>query len=169
MRSDHNQRDSGRFTVARGSLALAPTAERKVETKESRRDSGLNHVVPHSPRTASTRMRRFLAYLLCMTLLAQGVAYGATVQAACDSRPDCTSMSHTVEHGSADCCNDAETFDETGQPCKSGQACGHLLVFMPAGGAAIRISGQATPPTPGRATSMLIGDIADVWRPPSRC
>ena len=125
------------------------------------------------PRTDRTRMRGIIAYLLCIALLAQSVAFGVAGHADCGDSHDCAGMQagmpHVGEPGSVDCCNDPETFDETGQPCKSGQACGHGLAFVPTCAPAVRVSGQAPPIAPSGVASPPIGRSADVWRPPSLC
>ena len=125
-------------------------------------------------------MRLLVALLLCLALPVQGAAAWASPVDPCpmgdmmmaeDAMPDRASADASGTHGEsaamADCCNDALTFMETGQPCKTGMDCGAPVASVPPAGLSVTDANRAperfalaatAPPPPGRST---------IWRPPS--
>lgn len=116
-------------------------------------------------------MHLFLALLLCLTLPLQGWSGGVRHQAPCPMEAAMAMQADAVDAvlGPAmdDCCNDAETFRQTGQLCKTGQECpaptGFLVPpVLPLAQALPVLDLQSPPPTTPRR-----GTPASIWRPPS--
>ena len=85
-------------------------------------------------------MRRSLCLLsVCLALPLQGVAAWSTPGDPCPME-DMAMASDAMTDGSgaadamADCCNDALTYMETGQPCKTGMDCGAPVAHVPPAG-----------------------------------
>jgi hypothetical protein len=114
-------------------------------------------------------MRWLLTLLLCLSLPLQGAWSWAAPAEPCPME-GMVMVSGTVADDTGavpDCCNDAATFLETGQPCKTGMDCGAPVASVPPGGlpAALALHAArhvapsvAGPPSSARST---------IWRPPS--
>lgn len=113
-------------------------------------------------------MRFLIALMLCLALPLQGMAAWSTPGDPCPMEDMVmTADASVAPDDMADCCNDALTFMETGQPCKTGMDCGAPVAHMPpasplpttAAHAPERFAfTAATPPPPGHSA---------IWRPPS--
>jgi hypothetical protein len=110
-------------------------------------------------------MRRWWACFLTLTFLWSGVVAPVLAAVPC---PMAAQMM-AGEMPDADCCNDAETFAATGQPCKTSAQCPAPAVTLPAvlcvstvRAATIEPAGAdpgEPPPAPDDA----------IWRPPAPC
>lgn len=115
-------------------------------------------------------MGSFWVMLLCLAIPLQGFAsaYAFAYQQPCPMQQGMTQLSLDADAVPHDCCNDAETANQTGEPCKSpqdcyvAQACGFPMAL------------KAALPS---ATPCLFAPIVDVrasiltssvWRPPTR-
>lgn len=116
-------------------------------------------------------MRLLLVLLLCLTLPLQGWGGGVRLQTPCPMEAAMAMQAGAVDAalGQAmdDCCNDAETFQRTGQLCKTGQECpaptGFLVPpVLPVAQVHPVSDLQATPPM-----APLRGSPASIWRPPA--
>jgi len=117
-------------------------------------------------------MRFLIALLLCLALPLQGMAAWSAPGEPCPMEDmvmaaDTTAGADGPSEAMADCCNDALTFMETGQPCKTNMECGAPVASVPPAGLALTEAiraperfalAPAAPPPPGRST---------IWRPPS--
>jgi hypothetical protein len=117
-------------------------------------------------------MRRLLAIILCLLIPLQGFAALKTVSVPC---PMQAGMSMAVDmadlddlaEAMEDCCNDAATFERTGEMCKSGQSLHAPSAWNPPP-APLDFQADATPSLrepvwrehpPGQPTRL--------WRPPT--
>jgi hypothetical protein len=115
-------------------------------------------------------MRYFWALLLSFTIPLQGFgsSYALAQQKPCPMEQAVAQQVFDDMGSAHDCCNDADTAAQTGDPCKPSQDCqlsqtsglppGLELPVSPA------TSALAAPP-PGRLPSF---DPSSVWRPPTR-
>lgn len=118
-------------------------------------------------------MRRLLVLVLCLLMPLQGFAAVQVASAPCPMQAmmamdsDATGMVDSPVDAMQDCCNDAATFERTGQACKTGQACTAPAVWMPPV-AVPRFEplAAAAPPTP-ILRARAPGAPASLWRPPS--
>ncbi len=116
-------------------------------------------------------MRLFFVLLLCLTLPLQGWGGGVRQQTPCPMEAamamQADSADVALELAMDDCCNDAETFKQTGQLCKNGQECQAPAGFL-------------APPVLPVAQPLPVSDLqvtvstdppqsspANIWRPPS--
>ena len=113
-------------------------------------------------------MRFLIALMLCLALPLQGMAAWSAPGNPCPMEDMVMAADGSATADDmADCCNDALTFMETGQPCKTGMDCGAPVAHVPPAGLlpteALHPAERfaflaAAPPPPGRST---------IWRPPS--
>ena len=70
-------------------------------------------------------MRFLIALMLCLALPLQGMAAWSAPGNPCPMEDMVMAADGSATADDmADCCNDALTFMETGQPCKTGMDCG---------------------------------------------
>jgi hypothetical protein len=114
-------------------------------------------------------MRRLIALILCLLIPLQGFATLKTASVPC---PMQAGMSMNVDmddltEAMEDCCNDAATFERTGEMCKSGKNLQAPSSWMPPP-SPMEFQAHATPPLrepvwrehpPGQPTRL--------WRPPT--
>jgi hypothetical protein len=116
-------------------------------------------------------MRLFLLLWLSLALPLQGWGGGIRQQAPCPMEAAMAMAGDPAGAGMdlsmTDCCNDAETFMQTGQPCKPGQACqtpaGWVAPVVLSAVQALPLNDLRAPVPPGP----LRGTPASIWRPPS--
>jgi hypothetical protein len=80
-------------------------------------------------------IRRFLTLLLCACLSLQGAGVVMASEAPCPMESDMQAMVIAGElsiEDLPDCCNDLQTWAETGHLCKQGLDCAGLVVWAPA-------------------------------------
>lgn len=103
-------------------------------------------------------MSRLFVLFLCMLLPLQGFAAWQVPASLCP-------MQGTM--AMADCCNDMDTFERTGQPCKSVQSCASPaagLFSLPSLEA--RTLKTQDPQAPAWR-SLSLGATSRLWRPPT--
>lgn len=66
-----------------------------------------------------------------------------------------------------DCCNDAETFARTGEPCKPGQDCSVASIALPSGLLPVRSAPPSLEPVAWLTAVAPPGVVALPWRPPA--
>jgi hypothetical protein len=106
-------------------------------------------------------MRFLLVFMMCFALAFQGIAGTLVFQPPCAMQHDMATADDAV-----DCCNDADTQVDTGQMCKTGQACpvpsvtGATSLHIPA-------PAPAASALPASALAFVLStDPSGVWRPP---
>lgn len=114
------------------------------------------------------RLRLILFVLLSLAIPAQGFAQFAPQQTPCPMAREATGFS--ADMGAMhDCCNDAETFAKTGQPCKTVQPCPSPGQFLPFSRIELlppeRAASLRFPPL---AETRFSSDPAATWRPPAQ-
>lgn len=65
------------------------------------------------------------------------------------------------------CCNDAATFAKTGKPCKTGQQCLSVGVFMAFAPQAASLPAPGSQRIPATGFFAHTFDPSSVWRPPT--
>ncbi len=114
-------------------------------------------------------MRRLLSLVLCLLLPLQGFAALQVVAVPC---PMQSGMSMNVDMGDLidameDCCNDAATFERTGELCKPGQSLHAPAVWL-APFALLEFQAQATSSLRDPVWRMHPpGQPSRLWRPPT--
>ena len=117
-------------------------------------------------------MRRLLALVLCLLMPLQGFAALQVVAVPC---PMQAGMSKNVDMGDLidladdmeDCCNDAATFEQTGERCKPGQSLHAPAVWLPPL-ALLEFQAQAAPSLRAPVWRMHPpGQPSRLWRPPT--
>lgn len=113
-------------------------------------------------------MRALLVLVLSLSIPLQGVAgMLAPTKSACPMEHAMQAGDMAADDTGASCCNDAATFAKTGKPCKTGQQCPTVGIFMAA------TPQVATPPASGSRHIPAAGffvrtfDPSGVWRPPT--
>lgn len=114
-------------------------------------------------------MRRLLALVLCLLMPLQGfaalqvVAVPCPMQAGMSMNVDMVDLIDAME----DCCNDAATFERTGELCKLGQSLHAPAVWL-APFAPLEFQAQATPSLRDPVWRMHPpGQPSRLWRPPT--
>jgi hypothetical protein len=115
-------------------------------------------------------IRRLLTLLLCACLALQGTGMATASDAPCPMEADMEAMVLAGDldiTGLPDCCNDMQTWVETGHLCKPGLDCAGLVVWAPAPStgtvAAASASDRVARPSP-----MAVSAPPGVpWRPPT--
>lgn len=117
-------------------------------------------------------MRRLLALILCSLLPLQGFAASRVVAVPCPMQAGMNmnvDMDDLAELADAmeDCCNDAVTFERTGDLCKPGQSLHAPAVWLPSF-SLIEFRAQAAPSLREPVWRMHPpGQPARLWRPPT--
>ncbi|WP_210546827.1 hypothetical protein [Rhodoferax sp. PAMC 29310] len=107
-------------------------------------------------------MRSLLVFLMCFALAFQGMAGTRLLEPPCAMEE----VMSTADNAD-DCCNDAAAHAQTGQLCKTGQACpsptvtGANDLLLPA------LAPAASAPRASAPPFALSTDATGVWRPPS--
>lgn len=117
-------------------------------------------------------MRRWIALLLLAALPLQGLAAAWPAKAPCPMEAEMVQMPASGALSAADlpaCCNDADTFAETGQACKSGQECGVASVALPATLPALHTRPPVVEPVARPVAPASPSIVALPWRPPASC
>jgi len=115
-------------------------------------------------------MRRLLTLLLCTCLALQGMGMVTAAEVPCPMETEMQAMVLAGELDTTDlpdCCNDMQTWAETGHLCKQGLDCAGLVVWAPAPslGTAATISNSARAFRPG--PTPLSAPPGTPWRPPT--
>lgn len=117
-------------------------------------------------------MRFLTALILCLLMPLQGFAALQVVAVPC---PMQAGMSMSVDMGDLvdladameDCCNDAATFERTGEMCKPGQGLNTPAVWLPPF-APLEFQARATPSLRDPVWRMHPpGQPSRLWRPPT--
>lgn len=114
-------------------------------------------------------MRRLLALILCLLIPLQGFAALKTLGVSC---PMQAAMSMDVDmddftEAMEDCCNDAATFERTGEMCKPGHSLHAPSAWMPPV-SPLEFRAHATLPLGEPAWRMHPpGQPTRLWRPPA--
>jgi len=115
-------------------------------------------------------LRCLLSLLLCACLALQGGTVALAAEAPCPMQSDMQSMLQAGDLDAADlpdCCNDLQTWAETGQPCKTGADCQVVVAWALAPGA------RALDVVASSEVPVLLSAAAPAappgmpWRPPS--
>jgi hypothetical protein len=120
-------------------------------------------------------MRRLLVLVLCLLLPLQGFAAVQGVAAPCPMQGvmdmDVVDMAGETTGAMADamedCCNDAATFERTGQACKTSLECTAPVVWMPPFQPAEFKADAAQDLTAPVWRSLPQGATSRLWRPPT--
>lgn len=115
-------------------------------------------------------MRPFLTLLLCACMALQGAGTVLAQETPCPMEAELTAMVVAGEldvEDLPDCCNDMQTWADTGHLCKQGLDCASLVVWAP-----LPFQGMvATESDSGRAfrpgPSALSAPPGAPWRPPT--
>ncbi|MCL4739018.1 MAG: hypothetical protein KJZ81_12470 [Burkholderiaceae bacterium] len=115
-------------------------------------------------------LRRILTLLLCACLYWQGVGVVMASEAPCPMESELEAMVVAGELSAEDlpdCCNDMQTWADTGHLCKQGLDCASVVVWAPlpflGTVAAVSDSDRAFRPGP----SALSAPPGAPWRPPT--
>lgn len=127
--------------------------------------------MPHNFRRASRipAMRRLLALVLCLLIPLHGFAGLVTVSSPCPMQPGMSMGVDLAEFAQAmeDCCNDAATFELTGETCKPGQGLHAPAVWLPPL-ALLEFTSLVAPSLGDPAWRMHPpGEPTRLWRPPA--
>lgn len=113
-------------------------------------------------------MRTLLVLVLSLSIPLQGIAgILAPVQVACPMEQNMQMADMVVDSAGHGCCNDADTFAKTGKPCKTGQQCVSVGIFM---AAAPQLATLPVSNSQGISISSFFVrtlDLSSVWRPPT--
>ncbi len=118
-------------------------------------------------------MRRLLVLVLCLLMPLQGFAAVQVASAPCPMQAmmamdsDATGMVDSPVDAMQDCCNDAATFERTGQACKTGQDCTAPAAWMPPF-PPVEFKAQAAQDLTAPVwRSLPPGATTRLWRPPT--
>lgn len=115
-------------------------------------------------------LRRLLTLLLCASLALQGATVALAAESPCPMQDDMAAMAQAGDLDLAelpDCCNDLQTWADTGQLCKTGVDCQGVVAWATAPAA------QGMPAVPSSAVPdarIAVEPTAPPgapWRPPS--
>lgn len=115
-------------------------------------------------------LRYLLSLLLCACLALQGGTVALAAEAPCPMQAEMQSMLHAGDLDAADlpdCCNDLQTWAETGKPCKTGADCQVVVAW------ALVPSVQSVAVAAASEVPVLLSAAAPAappgmpWRPPS--
>lgn len=113
-------------------------------------------------------MRALLVLILSLSIPLQGVAgVFASPENVCPMEQTMQMDDMAADSAGHGCCNDADTFAKTGKPCKTGQQCVSVGIFMAAAPqmATLPVSSSQGISTGGFFVRTL--DLSSVWRPPT--
>lgn len=115
-------------------------------------------------------LRYLLSLLLCACLALQGGTVALAAEAPCPMQAEMQSMLQAGDLDAADlpdCCNDLQTWAETGKPCKTGADCQVVVAW------ALVPSVQSVAVAAASEVPVLLSAAAPAappgmpWRPPS--
>ncbi len=112
-------------------------------------------------------MRLVFAFLLCFAVVFQGSVAAHGFEPACAMGHDMGQSIPGSDIATGDCCNDAHTASETGQLCKTGQACSAPSAFAVTPLPVMLLAPASHYLVPTAGFPVLSFDPAGVWRPPS--
>ncbi len=112
-------------------------------------------------------MRLVFAFLLCFAVVFQGSVAAHGFEPACAMGHDMGQSIPGSDIATGDCCNDAHTASETGQLCKTGQACSAPSAFAATPLPVMLLAPASHYLVPTAGFPVLSFDPAGVWRPPS--
>jgi hypothetical protein len=115
-------------------------------------------------------LRRLLSLLLCVCLSLQGAGLALASEPACPmeaAMQDMVSAGELDPADLSDCCNDLQTWAETGQLCKSSVDCQGLMTWAPAPGAMVVARAPASDPPWAPSTATFAAPTGAPWRPPT--
>lgn len=110
------------------------------------------------------RLSLWIILLLSFALPVYGSAGAAVPQAPCTMADmDAAAM----DEAAGDCCNDLDTYAQTGQACKMGQECpASPTLTVAADRAGLLVTLAQAPPRWGAALAPA-GEPRGIWRPPA--
>jgi hypothetical protein len=115
-------------------------------------------------------MGRFFVLLLCVCLALQGASVAVASEAPCPMEAEMEAMVLAGELDPSDlpsCCNDMQTWDETGHLCKTSLDCQGLAAWALAPAAlAVGVAPTADPPS-ALNTAAPTAPPGALWRPPT--
>jgi hypothetical protein len=115
-------------------------------------------------------LRRLLTLLLCASLALQGATVALAAESPCPMQAEMAAMAQAGDLDLADlpdCCNDLQTWADTGQLCTTGVDCQGFVAWAPAPAA------QGVPAGPSSALHQALIAAEPMarpgtpWRPPS--
>jgi hypothetical protein len=115
-------------------------------------------------------IRRWILSLLLVVLPLQGMAAALPATTPCPMEAEMAQVLASGYIAAADlpdCCNDAETFARTGEPCKPGQDCSVASIAFPAALLPVRSEPPALVPVPWLMAIAPPDIVALPWRPPA--
>ena len=125
---------------------------------------------PHRTPYTFKVFHRLLTLLLCACLVLQGANMAVASETPCPMQADMEAMVLAGELDPADlpsCCNDLQTWAETGQLCKTGLDCQGLAAWAPAPAAvATQVPRSSVPPEALNFAAPHAPPGAP-WRPPT--
>jgi hypothetical protein len=116
-------------------------------------------------------LRRLLSVLLCTCLALQGATVALAAEAPCPMQAEMAAM--VLAGGDLDladlpdCCNDPQTWAETGQLCKTGVDCQGFVAWAPAPAAHVIGVAPSYAIPDALSSSEPKARPATPWRPPS--
>lgn len=114
--------------------------------------------------------RRWLLLLMCLALPLQAPAITWQTQSPCPMEAEMAAMlaaGDLAAEDLPDCCNDVETFAQTGKACKAGQECAATTLAVPPA-AVPAATGLLRHEAPLFAASARhAAPPASLWRPPA--
>lgn len=115
-------------------------------------------------------LKRWLTLFLCACLSLQGASLAVAAEVPCPMQAEMEALALAGELDPADmagCCNDMQTWAETGQLCKTGLDFQGLMVWAPAPAAwVVSLALTANPPGASN-TALPIAPPGALWRPPT--
>lgn len=125
--------------------------------------------LPVNPYTSRV-LRRFLTLVLCACLALQGAGLALASEAPCPMESDMEAMVLSGELDAADlpdCCNDMQTWAETGHLCKPAIDCAGLVVWAPAPAPGTVGAATAADLVSGLSSAPASAPPGAPWRPPT--
>ena len=125
--------------------------------------------VPGPPYTRGV-LRRLLTLLICACLVAPGGGLALASETPCPMQAEMEAMVLAGERDSVDlpdCCNDLQTWAETGQLCKPGLDAAGTLAWAPAPMLACPGITSAAGPIPSPGPGHAVAPPGAPWRPPT--
>lgn len=114
-------------------------------------------------------MRALLVFVLSLSIPLQGIAgMLAPTESACPMEQTMQMDNMAADDAGPGCCNDAATFAKTGKPCKTGQQCLTVGVFLVVTPQVASLPAPGSRPIPAAGFFVRTFDPSSVWRPPTR-
>lgn len=124
---------------------------------------------PVDPYTLAV-LRRLLTLVLCACLAVQGAGLALASAAPCPMESDMEAMMQSGELDAADlpdCCNDMQTWEDTGHLCKPGLDCAGQTVWAPAPSHCTVGAAATSAPLARPSPTALSAPPGAPWRPPT--